>query len=172
MKIKILYPFLVLFLVTACSNDPKAKAKKSIEAYLQNKLNDPKSYEFIELDSLKTITRSDSLKSAQTDEELAVLNTFDYNKEKSLLNAKYDYQIPAFEYEYLGQKLQDVTTKDSLVKVKYSKLITSETDKVGTGYTTVLKFRSKNGLGALTIGLERFKLDNNFAVLSASSATE
>jgi hypothetical protein len=169
MKIKILYPFVLLILVSACSTDPKAKAKKSIEAYLQTKLNDPKSYEFMELDSLKPITKSDSLRSAQIDEEYTAIKSFDYDAEKRRLNIIYDYSIPLAETQKLIDKLTEVQTKDSLIKVKYAALITPETDKIVTGYSTVLKFRSKNGMGALTIGNERFTLDKDFKVLDASA---
>jgi|GEM_PF-5738479 len=171
MKAKFFYPFVLLLIVSACS-DPQAKARKSIEAYLQTKLNDPKSYEFVSIDSLKPITRADSLLGAQLDEELAVMNSFDYDKEKHRLNVLYDYSIPAAEYENMGKKLADVQARDSAVKVKYTKLITPETKTVTTGYHVKMKFRSKNGMGALTLGEYNFTLDNNFAVLNASSTKD
>jgi hypothetical protein len=66
-KICLLFGFLI-FSITSCSN-PKPKilskeeiVRKNVEEYLKTKLNDPESYEFVELKIIDSVLYKDNIK--------------------------------------------------------------------------------------------------------------
>ena len=103
-----------MFLVTACSSDPKAKAKKSIEAYLKTHLNDPSSYEFVQMDSVSAYTLAEK---KRQEAELQLQKTLDMNspeatKSKEELIAL--METPA--YEKMSEEEKNAAAKEIVMK--------------------------------------------------------
>lgn len=177
MKIKLLYPFVSLILVSACSTStsPYAKAKKNIEAYIKPKLNDPSSYEFVSMDSLVPYTLADE-KQYQAHMELIKEG---YNPSG---NESVDLRLKAVDIFFhhnptatsMSKTKQDEVI-DSITKqlaLKYGEdtmkilapiVATRAADsKIILEYNTHFSYRAKNKLGALGLETSDVKLDTTY----------
>ncbi len=162
-----------LFLMTACSSDPQAKAKKSIEAYLKAHLNDPSSYEFVSIDSLEPYTLAEDKRQSAII-SLAKIGEDAVHHFKELQETT--------EFRALSDKQQDSAmhviidvanekySKDSAQL--YSEMASSfEADnKKVIFYRTQITYRAKNKLGALGLETNKVTLDSAFNVDDLSQA--
>ncbi|MBS1622630.1 MAG: hypothetical protein JST83_01325 [Bacteroidetes bacterium] len=134
-----------LFLMTACSDDPKAKARKNVEADIIPKLKDPGSYSFISMELNPALTRADSIKAE------AVVYAH-----KALVD---------------NELAQDTTqrTPESEIESKYNayaKAITPEMDKQVIAYLAEIKYKAVNGLGLSAPADGSYFLDANYQTVA------
>jgi hypothetical protein len=174
MKIKILFPFVALFIVAACnSNDPKARARKSIEANILPRLNDPKSYEFVSIDLSTFLTKTDSIKAAGSlllninsgipaEEKVNIYIT----ELKRQMEEEKTKKITETEKQYVDSLKTVATSAVQEWRKQYILAVTPQTDSDIIAYTATINYRAKNQLGAMTLGSNTFTLDRNFDLVA------
>ena len=132
---------ITLFLAVAFASCEKSKidtAKANIEIHIKENMDNPKSYEFVSMDSLKVFSHADSL--------IAV--------EKLLI---YENTILDYE-EYTQPNLKTIDSIKTLFK-NPSKL--ESLKKEILGYNTKITFRGTNKLGALIKNTKKIRLNKN-----------
>jgi hypothetical protein len=173
MKTKlILLPLVALFLMTACSTDPKAKARKVLEAKIVPQLNDPKSYEFVSLDFNTFLTASDSIKGANLNADLksprcAELAVAFVKESIRQINAKNSGTPPtAAEISSLDSLHTAYNAALKEARAGFIKSATNaKTDADVVAYSATINYRAKNMLGAVVPGSNSFLLDRDFQLI-------
>ena len=129
--------------------DPLTTIKTNAEAHLQTMLNDPKSYEFVSLEFIDTVTYEENINRMKTS----------HQNDLELANQNIQSQL---EYQKIGSFIFDIndltrSRSDSMnaqtilngldsIEKKLSGKIKEE-----AAYLLIFKYRAKNALGALVI---------------------
>ena len=136
-------------LLVSCAKEPTftEKVKKTIEDYALKNLDDPKSYEFIQLTLLDSITIKDNIEYRK---EFFKPSDYAYERlerMKSPENARYIL----YPKEDVDRQQQEIAQKESVI-FAIDELAQTLTDSLNNvqAYTYLFEFRSNNKLGALT----------------------
>jgi hypothetical protein len=141
MKKQILLSFLLLSILISCNTTTKKTEEKkepvkttadvireNIEAYIQDKLHDPNSYEFIDLSVLDTITYKENIEEFKTSTKLNI-------ETARILKDQSDIKI--YNNRLIKLKEIEKSIQDSLNNT--------------AAYLYSFKFRANNKMGALTL---------------------
>ena len=110
----------------------KTIIKNKLESYLQTTLNDPKSYEFVSLEFVDSVTYGHNIKE--------IKNWYQHNLETSKI---------------LQNKLEIKTYKSFLLAIdSVEKSLGNNTLNQTAAYLLQLTFRAKNAMGGLVLGNE------------------
>jgi PBP1b-binding outer membrane lipoprotein LpoB len=141
--------FISIALLSSCAKEPTftERVKSTIEEYALKNLDDPKSYEFIELTLLDSITIGDNIEYRK---EYFKPTDYAYNmleRMESEVNAKYSL----YSKEDVEKAQKDIYRKETIITAIDS-LAQTLADSLNNvqAYTYLFKFRSNNKLGALT----------------------
>lgn len=146
--------YLIVFTATvvlSCSQkkDYKSIIRQNAEAYLNDKLHDPDSYEFISLGVLDTITYQDNIEDYRQS-ETSQIGWLEGRIERQIDNKK---SLPSIFDE---TELNDSRKELSEIKIRLSKLDSIE-KALGTkltdpaAYLVSYSFRANNKMGALNV---------------------
>lgn len=69
--------FIAFSLISCKKESPKESAKTNIESFLKKKMNDPSTYEFVEMTDLDTVTTKEYFKFMKISNEEAVRKVYD-----------------------------------------------------------------------------------------------
>ncbi|WP_342644517.1 hypothetical protein [Mucilaginibacter sp. CSA2-8R] len=154
--------FLPLFLCS-CSHfqSNQQKAESLVKSYLDSTLNDPKSYESMKFDTLRTQYAQYGVGDPEGRRLDSVTVTF--------LDSASKYKEKADKELVTGESLTNYNKYSELKKLYDAKAdsVSKLSDEKGKGYkgpvfaySIVHSFRAKNGMGALTIQKMRFRTDS------------
>jgi hypothetical protein len=143
---------LVLFVVLGMYSCGKKQlnqneiVKKNAEEYIKEKMNDPKSYEFVKITLIDSITFSDNIKFRKDD----FLHELEYNQSSLERLEEYKIEIPSMYDEKEAQDLKNKIEKNKLVLFKIDSLEAKLSDRKNevASYTYTFSFRGNNALGA------------------------
>lgn len=146
---KRLLVFAAIALLVSCTKELTftEKVKQTIEDYALKNLDDPKSYEFIELTLLDSITIKDNIDYRK---DYFKPSDFYYERlERMKSDANANYVI--YSKEYVEEAQKEIDDKEKIVAAIDS-LAQTLVDSLNNvqAYTYLFKFRSNNKLGALT----------------------
>ena len=146
--------------------------KKNTEAYLQTVLNDPKSYEFVSLEMVDTVTYADNIT------EMKSRNQTDIDRANTNIQSQLDYKknIPTiFDGEDLKRSQNDLS-KGLIINLALDSIEKKLADKLkGTAaYLLVYKFRAKNAMGAVVLNEQYVQVtgEPDFKVLNITDDTK
>jgi TolA-binding protein len=173
---KILLGLLLSITLFACSND-ESKMKSGIADYLSKTAKDPKSYEFIELKVIDTITVGKCATNLITSNNdlIADINIEIQKLENEIKDAQQDIDYKEFKKDF-DKIINAANSSISILKLEINdyekeniklKKITTLTDVVF--YNANHKFRLKNGFGALDLDQKYVLFDKEFNVKYMSS---
>lgn len=157
---KIISVFIIAFTIFGCSKENKIK--NNIETYLNKHASAPKTYEFVELKMLDTITKGEiaerQVKTFETD--ITEINE-EIIRDQVLIS-----KFPTLDND--AQKIQIKGNKEYLVKItpKVKALKKQISNKEIVGYEALHTFRINNAFGALTLNDQYVSFDKDFNVLS------
>lgn len=173
MKKTILGLILIASLVS-CSNENKMKSE--IEAYLEKNAKDPKSYEFVELKIVDTVTsgevakhKIDKLTFENSDFKLEIAIN-----ESKILRHKLDKYASSYK-EIDSLMLGTINNYKSFINANVAdslKLVKKLNDKTIVGYYTQHSYRLKNGFGALDLDNSYVAFDTDFKLLKFDKALD
>ncbi|MFV8440818.1 hypothetical protein [Flavobacterium sp. LB2P44] len=157
-------------LMFSCSNESKMKSE--IKNYLDKNAKDPKSYEFVELKILDTVTVG-SISEDEIEENNRILKDNDEAMQISkttlgkAIKLNKQYNDNSFDEHIIGATTDiKAIEKENFVCnkqiAKYRKTINS---KEVLGYVATHKFRIKNGFGALDLDEMWVEFDKDFKLL-------
>ena len=146
---RLLLVFAAIALLASCTKELTftEKVKQTIEDYALKNLDDPKSYEFIELTLLDSITIKDNIEYRK---DYFKPSDFYYERlERMKSDANANYVI--YSKEYVEEAQKEIDDKEKIVAAIDS-LAQTLVDSLNNvqAYTYLFKFRSNNKLGALT----------------------
>jgi len=169
---KIILLLLAIAFVSCQSNE--GKMKNEIKAYLDKNAKDPKSYEFVELKILDTVSIADVSK--EEIEKMEIENLEYNNIILENQNKILDYQLS--NHVELYKKLIEKRNKSiknykdfislNNSMIKKAKKNVSNLNTVGYIYSH--KYRLKNGFGALDLSQNYLSFDKNDSLLSFSDS--
>jgi len=148
----------------ACGNQSKENIlRKKVEAEFIQKMNDPKSYEFVSLNQTDSITYLQSIKE----------NVDYYKMELDFAKHQYEFSTTAIPSDDSIKYAQDIVKNqfminglDSLEKVLNNKL-----NYVGCR-TYTWTFRAKNAMGALTLGDYYVQVNDKDSIVNVTDNTK
>ncbi|NRT14694.1 hypothetical protein HNP99_001038 [Flavobacterium sp. 28A] len=135
--------------LTSCSEKKPNRdeiVRKNAEEYLKEKMNDPKSYEFVKLELIDSVLYSDNIKYRKENFN----KNIEDNKDEIKRKEEYKIEIPSMYDEREIEELKADIAKNEKIIAKIDSLET----KLGTkknqvaSYTYVFSFRGNNALGA------------------------
>jgi len=161
---KIILGLLVLMALASCSNESKMKSE--IKAYLEKTAKDPKSYEFVDLKILDTVTVSKLIKNEITkninDNQLLI---DDNSGQMDLIN-KYPSLDNSEQYANIEINLKEIKRLDTEHKKLELDLKKEANNKDVLGYVVKHNCRLKNGFGALDLASYYVEFDKDFKLLA------
>jgi hypothetical protein len=172
---KILLGLLLSITFFSCSNE--SKMKSGIADYLNKTAKDPKSYEFVELKVIDTITVGECATNLITSNNnlIAEKNIEIQNRENEIKDAQQDIDYKEFKIDF-DKIINAANSSKSIFKLEINdykkeniklKKITTLTDVVF--YNANHKFRLKNGFGALDLDQKYVLFDKQLNVKYMSS---
>ena len=155
MKKQITFLFLIMF-VLSCSKKPTSDeiARRNIEEYLLPSLNDPESYEFVNMSPLDTIFVIESAKNSLTEYEKMLKEMKDYPdriKKQEDFADKFDkhkgYEKDAAEARANAKKFRELYAEvEGKIAEKKSEITATKPDEISE-INTKFKFRATNKMG-------------------------
>lgn len=166
---KIILVAILLTALFSCSND-ESKMKSGIVDYLNKNAKDPKSYEFVELKVIDTITAGECAKDLiESNISLIAEKKLEIQvKENEIINAQQDLDYNEFKVDFdniinLSKKTiklcNDAINEYEKENIKLKKIINL---KDIVFYNSNHKFRLKNGFGALNLEQQLVLFDKEF----------
>ena len=186
MKKVILTSLMSLFLISCSQNENSIKSE--ISDYFEKNAKDPKSYEFVELKIVDTITAEDCIKSSQENNAEFILscktNIEDY-KTKIIKRETDILEVKNMEYTSSSEKgnliidinksieskkklIDSLEAKISDIEIENEKIKKVENKKDILCFVYKHKYRLKNGFGALDLVESYFLFDKNNKLLNKS----
>lgn len=178
MKLSLLFSFALLLIVVGCSQSNFDLAKTNIEKEVKEKMDNPKSYEFVKMDSLTDITKVDSLYYKQKD----IMNDIDRAVKvrtslKDLLDAELyllaeggsiDMKLHKENQQRLENTKQTIqeylNQSDSISKFLGDSIQYKELKNKVIGYKTNFTYKGTNEQGAIVIMKQKVELDKKLKV--------
>ena len=143
---------LTLLFLASCSKDAPNKdkiVKDNFEEHLKPKLNDPDSYEFIEINLIDSVSYEDNIQSLKK----SINQDLNYDK-KSLKKQKgYKEDKPFLYNEDDVAELKNKIDKNKILLSKIDSIssdLGSKKNEIAS-YTYIFKFRGNNAMGAKVI---------------------
>jgi hypothetical protein len=135
--------------------------KSEIKNYLDKNAKDPKSYEFVELKILDTVTVGDINKRVVED------LTYDINSLKENIESenKLINDFPTLPSDNEKANIKESEAKISILTGKLNANKKDFANKEILGYVATHKFRIKNGFGALDLDEMWVEFDKDFKLL-------
>jgi hypothetical protein len=172
---KIILGLLLSVTLFSCSNE--SKMKSGIKNYLEKTAKDPKSYEFVELKVIDTITAGECSKDLITNNIalIAEKNLEIQKEENKIKDAQQDIDYKEFKIDF-DKIINASNSSISIFKLEIYdyekeniklKKTTTSTDVVF--YNANHKFRLKNGFGAMDLDQKYVLFDKDFNVKNMSS---
>ena len=146
-------------LIFSCSNESKMKSE--IKNYLDKNAKDPKSYEFVELKILDTVTIGDIDKRIVED----ITYDIETNKEDIVFQNKLIKDYPSISND---EQKAIIDSVQNVIATLTKELDANKKDfanKEILGYVATHKFRIKNGFGALDLDEMWVEFDKDFKLL-------
>jgi hypothetical protein len=167
-------------LVSSCGNKKLTRdeiVRNNAEAYLKTTLNDEKSYEFVDLILLDSVTYKNNIEAFKlTTRQIAILDSISIETGKIILQDNLDFnkQFPGTFSEFdLNEKKADIEKRK--IELNYKNYIIKSCDslvqalgnKVNdvAAYTYNLKCRAKNSFGAIILCDYLIQVDNKDSLL-------
>lgn len=150
---------LTLLMISCNSNE--SKMKSGIKDYLEKNAKDPKSYEFVELKILDTVTVGEINK--RKIEDL----TYDIESAKKdiVFQNKLITDYPSLPSDDQKAKIKESETQIANLTKELNATNKDFTNKDVAGYVAAHKFRIKNGFGALDLSEMYVEFDKDFNFL-------
>jgi hypothetical protein len=171
MKKNILFLCLSLLIVSCNSNEHKMKT--GIKNYLDKNAKDPKSYEFVELKVIDTVTAGEIAKhKIEFNNEILKVEagslTLSKENLQKAIGYKKQFNDNDFDEDIIGSAKEVKEAETAIEQCKkenkhYAKWIDS---KEVLGYIAIHKCRLKNGYGALDLTEYYVEFDKNFNLLA------
>ena len=164
---KIIFMLGISIALFSCSNENKMKSE--IKDYLEKNAKDPKSYEFVDLTIIDTLTVSEFAESriAFNNENKrfcdSVINNFDADKNKKELDFMGENLNTPEKHEESLKDAKSTLEKGNAENVIMNKFKDSKDVLI---YCANHNFRMKNGFGALDLNNMNAFFDTNFKLLS------
>ncbi|PHS51628.1 MAG: hypothetical protein COB01_09665 [Lutibacter sp.] len=138
---KYLTLLLIIFSLISCDKNLTKKEiiKKQTFDFLKNNLNDPNSYEFVNLELIDSVSKKDSMKTLIQLNNKKIIRNIKSIKFYNSVNSKKDRIIE------LKKNNKDIENQNIDL---YGKLKIKKNDNEIISYTYLLKYRTKNELGA------------------------
>jgi hypothetical protein len=153
---KIILGLNVVVSLVSCSNN-ESKMREEIVTYLQANAKDPKSYEFVELKVVDTVTIGEVNKRLIGDNKVGI-----FIAESSLEVEKMLVKDIGVEQEL---KVKGIVSNLNELKKQALTLSKDTINKEPLGYIATHKFRIKNGFGALDLSSRYIQFDKEFKLL-------
>ena len=157
----------------SCEKSKNDTAKANIEKHIKENMDNPKSYEFVAMDSLKNITEVDSLFKKQQQlmknvdrenmvkkslKDLVVSELYLLSDGISIDMKKHNENKK--ELDRMEQSIEkDFVQIDNISKVFDDSLQTSKLKKNVIGYKTIFTYRGTNENGAIVVMKKNVELD-------------
>ena len=141
---------LILFLVTfilSCTSEEKPSIRNSIESYVLKNINDPESYEFVEM-------------------QVDTIFMIDYYTEKRNSFISEEMNLSAYSNEEAYKEYQKEEKRKTDSVNKYNELIKKINPKSIKGFKVNFKHRSNNSLGNKSIDVNKFNLDKDYKLIN------
>lgn len=150
---------LTLLMISCNSNESKMKSE--IKEYLDKNAKDPKSYEFVELKILDTVTIGEVNKRIVDDLNYDIESA----KKDIVFQNKLITDFPSLPSDEQKAKIKDSETQIATLtkELQVNKRDFKDTNVVG--YVATHKFRIKNGFGALDLSEMFVEFDKDFNFL-------
>lgn len=172
--------FISVLAIIGCSQSQIDLAKINIEKQVKENMNNPKSYEFVKMDSLTNITKIDSLLNKQTEimkgaDRIMLVKTSLKNLVVSELYLMADggkvdlkkHNENKQQLDSMGQSIDEYLKQvDSISKVLDDSLQYAELQRKVIGYKTNFSYRGTNEQGAIVLMKQKVELDKNLKVTS------
>jgi hypothetical protein len=160
-KMKKTITILGLTLLMVSCNSNESKMKSGIKDYLDKNAKDPKSYEFVELKILDTVTVGEVNKRIVDD------LTYDIESAKKdiVFQNKLITDYPSLPSTEQKAKIKDSETQIATLTKELEANKKDFKDKNVVGYVATHKFRIKNGFGALDLSEMFVEFDKDFNFL-------
>jgi hypothetical protein len=160
---------LAIMSLAACSNN-ESKMKAEIKTYLDKNAKDPKSYEFVDLKILDTVTLGEFAK--KRIDEIAI-NTLEFStkiieNETTILQHKQNGYSDIYKDSDANRTKINVSYTEMIAENKIDSLDFTKkiNDKTVVGYVTEHNYRLKNGFGALDLSKSYVEFDEHYKLLS------
>jgi PBP1b-binding outer membrane lipoprotein LpoB len=150
---------LAILMISCNSNE--SKMKSGIKDYLDKNAKDPKSYEFIELKILDTVTVGEINKRIVDD----LTYEIEMVKEDIVFQKKLISDFPSLPSDEEKSKINELELEMTNLTKELNANKKDFTSKDVVGYITRHKFRIKNGFGALDLSEMYVEFDKNFKLL-------
>jgi hypothetical protein len=150
--------------LVSCSNESKMKSE--IKTYLNKNAKDPKSYEFVELKIIDTVTDGDLIQ--RNIENLESELSFNMERIEKRQN-KYDGYLkdglPVSSLNNIKKEVDSLKLAMPNIENKILNLKKQISNKDILGYVATHKFRIKNGFGALDLSEMFVEFDKDYKLL-------
>lgn len=170
--------FVITFTLTSCSYTNEHKMKSSIEEYLEENAKDPKSYEFISLTMIDTITAVEHYGILIVDCGSKIWNAeswIEYYKSRIELDKLIFDTDDSLYKNYREEQENKIKEYESKIKEYKSEIELYESKITQLGhkevfeYVAIHKYRIKNGFGALDLFESKVVFDAEFNVKTHSN---
>ena len=150
----------ITLLIVSCNSD-ESKMKSGIKEYLDKNAKDPKSYEFVELKILDTVTVGEVNKRIVDDLTYDIENA----KKEIVFQNKLITDYPSLPSTEQRIKIKESETQIAALIKELEASKKDFKDKNVVGYIANHKFRIKNGFGALDLSEMYVEFDKDFNFL-------
>lgn len=147
-------------LMISCNNN-ESKMKSGIKEHLNKNAKDPKSYEFVELKILDTVTVGEINKRIVDD----ITYDIERAKEDIIFQTKLINDYPSLPNDDNKSKIKEYELEIANLTQKLNANKKDFTNKEIAGYVANHKFRLKNGFGALDLSEMFVEFDKDFNFL-------
>lgn len=144
-------------MLTSCSKSNEEIARDTIEAYLEENLNDPSSYEFVKMDSI-----SDEWINSIEETSEYITDSYDLQSKKE--TAEIYKSFDKAKYDELTKEAEELAARLEKQKKDFK--------PVHIGKFVNLKFRGKNALGVKILQEYRFKLSDDLKKVESAAEVE
>jgi hypothetical protein len=154
----------VLFILSACDNDPDEKAKAEVEAYIKKNITHPGAYESINFSPIE----SDSTTILDEPVYKAILDSIAYynERQKSLANVKVTDGSNSHQQDY-----QKITDSINFLNSKSRHLLENYKGKPN-GFKIVHVFGKQNKRGQKVLARVTFHLDSSYKLKNLDTHKE
>lgn len=167
-----IFAIISIFTIVSCNitRSDKEIVRANVELLLMESLDDPESYEFVDLTALDTVLYIDNIKGRLLEwERFAVRSEGDAARQK-----RYKKDFPSMHSE--GKiKISLNSSKQArgmIAKIDSIKTSLGDNVKNVASYSFVLKFRSNNKMGAKILSEQFVQTDNNLNIINITNNSD